>query len=174
MPETWSDAVDSPSVYDQCPSFAGGQFSYAKPRELAPDQAQLLQDVEVSITGAAISRRGTDLVGDTSMAGTQVQGLFYFKTPVASYEIAASNAKIYNLVGGMWSQLGFRGDMPDATSQVSMSQGVDKLYVADTQDTFQWSTLSVWTQLNDVGGSASTNKAPTGASLCTGFTNRLI
>lgn len=175
MPETWSNAEDSPSVYDQCASFAGGQFSYAKPREIGPDQAELLQDVEVSITGAAISRRGTDYVGGaTDMGGTLIQGLLYFKTPSVAYEIAVSNAKIYHLVGSMWSPMGVKGDIPDATSQVGMVQGIDKFIVSDTLDTWQWTDPVTWLQLNDVGGAASTNKAPTGASLCAWFTNRLI
>src|SRR5438067_1988709 len=86
MPQGWLDELDSPPRFDAVGSFEGGQVSYAKPRLLAPNQAALLQNCEIAITGQVSTRFGTDYIG-ASVSQTKVTGLFYMNTTSLSQEL---------------------------------------------------------------------------------------
>lgn len=141
-------------------------MSYVKPRQLSPDQAALLQDVEVAISGAAISRRGTVTLG-AAFGATSIRALGFFKTSTLERPVAISNNTVYYWTGAAWVTA---AQTVSTSSTVNFAQGVDFLYVTDGIDLFKW-TGAAWTTLSTAGSNAT---APRGASLLTWFTNRLI
>ena len=77
MPQFFSSDLDDEPVPDGCATFIGGMFSNAKARMLKPEQASLIADWDVSVTGELTSRRGTlQLGGDVgSPSPARIVGL---------------------------------------------------------------------------------------------------
>jgi hypothetical protein len=167
MPSAWDDSLDTPTVFDALESFVGGQYSYAKARELAPNQCALLQDCEEEITGQVSTRYGTSQVGGAvgaSNVKVDAVGFFNF-APTYTYEIAICNGHIYRNNGGTWTDMG-AFTVSDAPS---MAQGVNKMYFAAGGDIFSWDGTS----LTNISGDGAT-QAPRNVSIVKWHGNRLI
>ena len=164
LPISWDESLDSPRVFDGAASFIGGQFSYAKARLLKPDQAILLQDCEMAITGQVSTRFGTVQLGGT-LGSTKVDAVAFMNAPSNVYEIAISNGTIYKLNGATWTSIGSLtvSDLP------AITQGVNNLYFAAGGDIYSWDG----TTLVNISGDGVT-QAPRNASMVHWHTNRLL
>lgn len=165
MALAWDETLDTPRAFDGVASFIGGQLSYAKARLLKPDQASLLQDCEVEITGEISTRFGTTQLGGTVGSGTKIDALAFMNAPNYSYEIAVSGNTIYRLNGATWQSIGALtvADLP------SITQGNHKVYFASGGDIYQWDGVS----LTNLSGDLATN-APRNVSMLRWHTNRLF
>jgi hypothetical protein len=122
MPQAWEDSVDTPQAYDGVSSFVGGQFSYAKARVLKEDQASLLVNCEVAITGQASTRFGTSQLTGSVGSSTIIDGLTFMNAPSNIYEVALSGGDIYKWNGSSWVNIG--GGSVSATNFISTNFGV--------------------------------------------------
>lgn len=177
MPQYFSTDLDDEPARDACLTFVGGMFSNAKARMLKDEQASLIVNCDVSITGELASRRGTVLLGGDVGSASSITGLGYYKTTSDQYEVAAINGGVYKLNGGVWTQLGAQsfGSGQVALIQGGVSGGAatvadDKLYVCgDPTDVYKWNG-STWTNVSgDVSG-----KAPRSVSILRWHAGRLV
>jgi hypothetical protein len=178
MPTQFNTALDDEPTADGCTTFVGGMYSNAKARLLKPEQAALLADCDVSVTGSVFSRRGTDQIGP-DVTGLKISGLGYYQTVAHSYELAATGSGVFRYDGTDWShQL---GSQTFGSGQVNLIQGGiggsvvgpigdDKLHACgDVTDIWQWDG-STWTNLSgDTDGNA-----PRNASILCWHTGRLV
>lgn len=167
QPFAWEDSVDTTVVFDSAVSFSGGQNSYAKARQLNPDQSSLLLDCEEEITGQCSTRFGTVQLGGNVGAAGNIDALRFFNTPGFVYEVAhpIGSGPMYYLSGGTWTALPSTG----MSSITSMVQGVNKLYVCGDSDIDSWDGTTVV----GISGDGAT-QAPRNASILVWHTNRLI
>ena len=182
MPQQFNNELDSEPTGDGCLTFVGGMYSNAKARLLKPEQAALLADCDVSITGSVFSRRGTDQVGnDVDVSGNppRITGVGYYQTPSNSYELAGVSTVVFKLNGATWVQL---GTQTFGSGQVNLIQGGiggsvlgtvgdDNLHACgDGTDIFQWNGTA-WTNLSSP---ETANSAPRAASILVWHTGRLV
>lgn len=75
--ETKDDAV----LPDKTPDFSGGVNSFARPSVLAPNQLAFGRNIDISIEGRVITRRGTIAAG--SGLTNPIQGIAFYSTDMA-------------------------------------------------------------------------------------------
>jgi hypothetical protein len=182
MPQQFDTQLDTEPQADGCLTFVGGMYSNAKARLLKPEQASLIVDSDVSVTGSVFSRFGTGLIGnDVDPIGnpTSVSGLGYYQTATNTYEVAGVSTGVFRLSGANWSQL---GSQTFGSGQITLTQGgiggsvlgavgEDKLHACgDATDIYQWDG-SAWTNLSSP---ETTNSAPRNASILVWHTGRLV
>src|SRR5678810_1200211 len=104
------DQIDDTPVEDKTPSFAGGVDSFSRPSALKENQFALGENIDISIEGRLITRRGTAVIGANSNLGGKVLAIGYLdivgaftdpKSLIAIYDDgAAGRLKIWN--GSSW------------------------------------------------------------------------
>lgn len=166
MPLTLDD-VDSPILNDVQASFIGGQFSNAVPLQLAQDQAALLEDVEVSITGGATPRRGCPQLGPNVGIGTVMRGAgFYQKNSTTSYAVACSDTSIKKWTGSVWAQIG-SATFNNGNQPLIFVPGNGFLYATDGGGNIEKWNDSTWTAVTN-------DSAPTNVQFLVWHEDRLV
>lgn len=143
------DELDSPLIPDGQASFIGGQFSNAIPLTLDQTQAAKLEDVEIAITGAAMTRRGTAQLGPNVDTGAQIRGLAYYSTGAISAPVALSGQRIKKFDGTNWVDLGSSRDVATLSGPVQIIEGSTFLYVTDASGKISKFDGTTWTDLTD-------------------------
>lgn len=168
MPVVINEGIDDPLVWENCPSFVGGQVSFAKASSLNAVQSALLQNCYIHITGEIRKRRGTRNLEDGFVAtqGQRVQKLHRWKTPTQNKLLAYSGGKVYEFDEGtnMWT-LYFDAAVADIDELISVAQLSDNLWWTDSAKNAvrRWDGAAV----TSVAGSPD-------ATILISFTNRLI
>lgn len=175
MPVLFNDAVDDPIQFDICQSFDGGMVSNQKARDLAANQATLIQNYDFTKLGELTTRRGTALVGGGSVnSGAPIVRMARFSTG-ATEQIVANvnnggfpNRLYYYVDGGAWTLA--TAAIPMQKGYCPIVQGVNKLYMRGSDlHLYSWDgTTAV-----DLGGGGAT-QPPLGGPALAWFTNRLI
>ncbi|MEW6303496.1 MAG: hypothetical protein AB1705_08505 [Verrucomicrobiota bacterium] len=164
------DELDDVLEYDGMKSFAGGMDGYTPPEELGLDVCAVLENCLVQRNGRVKSRYGADALSGAAVAASKVQGLCYFDTPSLELLVAAVNAALYKWDGAAWAAIaGYAAT--DASTAVTIVQGIDKVYIADgTKNLHSWDGAAAPVDL----GSGLGNP-PAGASILLWHqTNRLF
>lgn len=106
MPLHYNDAVDDTMVLDRQSSFLGGQLSHIRGNLLNPNQAILLQDVDLETGGTTRTRRGFHAWGDLKAltSSNDVQGVHWFANGNYEYLLAVVNGGLRKMTSaGVWS-----------------------------------------------------------------------
>jgi hypothetical protein len=127
----FDEALDDVPTPDQCPSFAGGQYSNSRSNLIGENQAAQLINCDISKTGEISTRRGTTRLGAGTAGGAYIQGLAYFETPSYNYPVAAAGGKLNSFDGTNWNLFANTWTANDMTGRVLFAQGIDKLYFTD-------------------------------------------
>ena len=167
MSVLFNDALDDPTFPDRQRSFRGGQVSAKPARELAEDEAAELVNCDLTLEGAAVTRRGTaQLGGSVGLGG--IGGLTFYNTPAQQRLIASTLGRPYYYNGTAWVDM--HAGFPSNTGRrVMFAQGINILYLADgINNLWSWDGTTP-TNL----GSAASNQPPAAVRWITWHTNRL-
>ena len=135
MPIAYNDAADDPLLFDAQSSFLGGMVSNTRVNLLTPDQAALLQDVDVEQNGRLRTRRGFRDIGSlrTLSGGAMVQGLHWFDNVQMGCLVAAAGGSLYGLdASGSWHLI-HAGALGSAALPAYIAQVNDRLFAAAGQ-----------------------------------------
>ena len=142
MPLVYNDGIDDPLLFDAQSSFLGGMVSNTRVNLLTPDQAALLQDVEVEQNGRLRTRRGFRDHGSlatVSGSGTP-QGLHWFDSAQSQCLVAMVGGSIYSMDStGAWQPV-HSGAVGSAGEAAYMAQVNDRLFAVsgDTKRPTHW------------------------------------
>lgn len=129
MPSYNIETLDDPQAWDAVPNFAGGMVSNSRPTLLQPNQCSELMNMDISPKNELVTRRGIFQLGD---ALTQIQGGAYYKTQTQEELIVADGRVLRAFNGTIWSLAGGFTQTINPTTPAVFVQGVDILYIAQT------------------------------------------
>ena len=129
MPIHYNDGLDDQLAYDLTGSFVGGQVSSVRSNLLKDNQYSESENMDVDKFGSIITRRGSEIIGETVAPDQRIDGLSFFDIPSAEELLAVSNGVLYKSVGSDWSIIS--GYSPTAGNNVEFAQLVDEIYMTD-------------------------------------------
>ena len=134
MPAISIDTTDDALIQEVAENFSGGQNSYTRAAQLQANQAALLKNVLIQLSGQLAKRSGTRDLFPGYVAGKNViiQGLFYYDTVTASVLIAFAAGKAWSFDGLAWQEY-FDAGIADHTERISVVQLTDNLYYTDAE-----------------------------------------
>ncbi|HTI69676.1 MAG TPA: hypothetical protein VMF06_06905 [Candidatus Limnocylindria bacterium] len=147
MPLNYNDGIDDPLLFDAQASFLGGMVSNTRVNLLPPEQAALLQDVDVEQNGRLRTRRGFRAVGDlrASHGGAAAQGLHWYDSVSSQYLLAVAGGNLYCLDGsGVWTTVR-NAAVGDATLPAYIAQVNDRVFAvsAGANKTTHWNAADL-------------------------------
>jgi hypothetical protein len=134
MPLHFNDAVDDPLLFDAQRSFLGGMVSNTRVNLLSPDQAALLQDVDVEQNGRLRTRRGFRDVGDLpSVSGAvTVQAFHWYDSATSQFLLAFAGGKLLRMgADNIWHVVE-SGAVGSATDSVFACQVDDRVFAVSS------------------------------------------
>src|SRR5262245_53681463 len=103
MPVWYNDAIDDPILLDGQDDWSGGQFSFARARQVRPNQAKSLKNFVISIIGELRGRHGIKSLGGDGTVGTaasRIQSLIFFDRVLDDRLLAFTQGKCFEFSGG--------------------------------------------------------------------------
>lgn len=166
MPVLNLDQLNDTPVWDGSPSFSGGMVSNERANLLKPNQSSLLQNMDTSISGALITRRGIKSLGTTG--GAPIMGIAFYQTPTYTKLLRAVSGFLVEYNGSDWPAL--FAPFVSADRPVHFAQGVDQLYFAQTDRVLRYYNGTA--TITDLPNAANTDP-PFGIGALVWHTNRL-
>lgn len=130
MPSLLNEQLNDPLVWDATPEFTGGQVSKPRVNSLQPNQAALLQNMDVDTYGHLRTRRGISQIGNN--LGETIQGIADYQTPTSNELIVAAGGILRSFNGSVWTLAGGAFNLISASTPAIFVQGVDTLYIAQS------------------------------------------
>lgn len=127
------NALDVPLLFDGQTDFSGGMVSSLPATALAPNQVADLLNMDNDRNGNLRRRRGFHSIGQlaTITQGAQVQGAFFFDTPLIECLLVVAGSTLYRYSGdGNWTMIA-EDIVTSATEPVWMAQVGVWLYLSD-------------------------------------------
>jgi hypothetical protein len=172
----FNDALDDPMQFEMSSSFEGGMVSNQRANSIGPNQATLIQNLDLTRIGELTTRRGTARVGGGTVNGSApIIRMARFSTTAGVEQLVASvnnggfpHRLYYYVDAGAWTLA--TASIPMQAGYCPIVQGVDKLYMRGSDlHLYSWDgTTAV-----DLGGGGA-NQPPLGGPSLVWFTNRLI
>lgn len=161
MPVFLNNAVDQEQSWDGSPNFAGGQVSKPRGNTLEANQACFLQNMDTDIYGHLVTRRGIKQIGDN--IGEKIQGIADYLTPDRHELIVAAGGVLRAFNGAVWSLAGGVFNLISPYTPAIFVQGVDILYIAQSDSRLSYYRNGVVNQYPDAAVSEITKLVTTGA-----------
>ena len=160
----YNDAIDDPILLDGQDDWSGGQFSFARARQVGANQAKSVKNHVISIIGELRGRHGIASIGGTAgTAASTIQALIFFDRVVDDRLLAFTQGNVRQFSGGVWSAYFTAG--LSASEMVGVCQLTDNLYWTDQS----LAKIRKWD-----GTTVSTIASSAGATIIETHTNRLV